>query len=139
MAASAQSWNRVRYLGGTVKVKSSPHDWNTRITVDRDRIEVEIAAATIFQSKAVVRLKPAQVKSLSYGLRAWQSVAAVDGAKLHTKPPALFGLLADYTFVGIVYAGDDGKSGAILLQSRFGSQIVLALKAATRKDIEDPP
>lgn len=138
-AAPTQSWNRVRYLGGTVKVKASPHDWNTQLTVDRDLIEIEITPATIFQSKAVVKLKPAQVKSLSYGLRAWQRVADVEGATLHTKAPALFGLLADFTFVGIIYADEDGKQGGVLLQSRFGSQIVLALKAVTRKDIEDPP
>lgn len=53
------------------------------------------------------------------------------------KPPALFGLLRtkDY-FIGIVYQTEDGKTGAVLLETRFYLSILEDLKFVTGKPID---
>jgi hypothetical protein len=138
-AAERKSWNRIRYVGGTVAVKTTRYDWNTTLTVNSDAIVVEIAPATIFGSQKTVRIKLSQVLSLSAGPAAWRHVAAVAGAQLPAKPPTLFGLLADFGFLGLVYDTDDGKRAAMLLDSSYPWAILPVLKALTGKPIEDSP
>src|SRR5580704_7634903 len=112
-AAERKSWSQVRYIGGTVPIKTSRYDWNTVVTVNTGEIVVEIAPATVFQSKKMVRIKVSQVLSLSANEAAWQHVAAVDGAQLPAKPPALFGVMQESDYLGLVYQAEDGKRGAI--------------------------
>jgi hypothetical protein len=138
-SAERNSWNMVRYVGGTVPVKTSRYDWNTTLTVNHDAILVVIAPATVFAPQKTVRIKPSQVVSLSGGQAAWRHVAAVDGAKLPAKPPTLFGLLLDSGFLGLVYETDDGKRAAMLLDSNYTWAILPALTKVTGKAIENSP
>ncbi|MBZ5618154.1 MAG: hypothetical protein LAQ69_05365 [Acidobacteriia bacterium] len=140
-SAERRSWNRIRYAGGTIPVKTSPYDWNTTLTVsvNPNMIVLEIAPVSVFQTKQIVRMKPSQVTSLSAGPAAWRRVGEVSGAQLPAKSPALFGLLKDFGFLGIVYQTDDGKSAAILLDSYFSWQMLRVLKAVTGKEIEESP
>lgn len=137
--AERKSWNKIRYLGGTIEIKTSPYDWNTTLTMHPDAIVVSIAPAKMFAHIETVRIKPAQVISLSQGPDAWRRVAEVNGAQLPPKHPALFGLLQDYEFLGIVYSEGTGKRSAMLLDSYFSVQIVKALSAITHRSVEGAP
>jgi hypothetical protein len=139
-AAPRKSWNKIRYLGGTVHTKTSSYDWNTILTVNPDSIVLVIARATLFTPQQTVSIKPSQVTSLSYGQAAWRQIGEVSGAQLPAKPPLLFGLLrTDFQFMGIIYQTEDGKRAALLLQSTFSSQILIVLQTLTGKTIESFP
>jgi hypothetical protein len=135
-AAERKSWNQIRYIGGTVQIKTSRYDWNTTLTLSTDAIVVEIAPATVFGARKTVSIKFSQVVSLSANGAAWQHVAAVDGAQLPAQHPKLFGVLEDYAFLGLVYETDDGKRAAMLLDSNFSGMILKALTKLTSKPVE---
>jgi hypothetical protein len=63
----------------------------------------------------------------------------VDGAQLPAKHPTLFGMLVEYSSIGLVYETDNGKRGALLLDSGFSPLILRALSMATGKPIENSP
>lgn len=140
-AADRKSWNRVRYVGGTVAIKTSPYDWNTTITAtsNPDSIVVVIAPAKLFTPRQAVHIKASQIISLSAGPGAWRRVAEVPGAELPPKPPTLFGLFEHHSFFGMVYQADDGNRAALLLDSYFSGSILTALKTMTGKPVEDSP
>ncbi len=131
-AAPRTSWNKIRYHGGTIQVKVDPWDWNTALTVNPDAIVLT------FSPKATVRIKPSQVRSISYGQEAHRRVENVVALGVLVGPFALFGLLhvSRDQLVGIVYDTDDGKRGAVLLESPAALAILAALKDATGKPIE---
>lgn len=137
-ATERKSWNKVRYVGGTIPIKASPYDWNTTLTItsNPDTLELVIAPASVFGHRQTVRLKPSQITSLILGPGAWQRIAEVSGAQLPPKPPTLFGLLLDHAFMGIIYQGEDGKPAAILLDSYAVGQIARVLEAMTGRPTE---
>ena len=137
-AAERRSWNKIRYVGGTVPIKTSPYDYNTKLTVSAnpDSIVISIAPAKLFSQEQTVRLKPSQVVSLSSGPAAWRRVAEVPGAQVPPRPPSLFGFMQDHALVGIVFDNDSGKREAILLETVYGWQFLPALGKLTGKDIE---
>jgi hypothetical protein len=136
-----RTWNRVRYVGGTIPVKASPYDWNTTLTVTLEppSIVLTIAPASVFGAKRTVRIAANQVTSLSNGQTAWRRAGEVAGAMLPSKSPALFGLLRDNSYLAIVFQTGDGKPASILLETRMGQQILAALKEVTGKSIEESP
>jgi hypothetical protein len=136
--AERKSWNKVRYVGGTISVKTSPYDWNTTVTISSnpDTVVVVIAPSSVFGRQQTVRLKPSQITSVVFGSGAWQRVAGVSGAQLPSNPPTLFGLLRDYAFIGILYQSDDGKPAAVLLDSYAAGQIGRVLEVLTGKPLE---
>jgi hypothetical protein len=93
----------------------------------------------VFQTKKVVHVKISQVLSISSSDAAWQHIAAVSGAMLPAKPPTLFGVLRDSDFLGLVYETDDGKQGAMLLETLNCVLIARVLSKLTGKPIENAP
>jgi len=138
-AAERRSWNQIRYIGGTVQIKTSRYDWNTTLTLAADAIVVEIAPATVFTPKKTLHIKPSQVLNLVEFEAAWERVAAVNGAQLPAQHPRLFGLLMDASMLGVIYVNDDGKREAILLNSFSSYTIAQALANLTGKAIETKP
>jgi hypothetical protein len=138
-AEERKSWNKVRYVGGTVPIKASPYDWNTILTItsNPDTVELVIAPSSVFGRQQIVRLKPSQITSVVAGPGAWDRVAGVGGAQLPSKPPTLFGLLLDHSFLGILYQDVDGKPAAVLLESLSLGQIGRVLEALTGKPMEN--
>jgi len=134
-------WSRIRYSGGTIPVKASPYDWNTTLTVipQPPSIVIVIAPASVFMARRTVRIAADRIISLSSGAAAWRHVGAVAGAVLPAKPPALFGLLQDNGYVGIVFHNGADKPESILLDTPLGWQILPALKRLTGKSVEDSP
>jgi hypothetical protein len=138
-AADRHSWNKIRYMGGTVKAKMNPYEWNTTLTVNSDSIMMVFAPSRAFQPSQTVRLRPSQITSLSYGLGAWRRVSEVSGAVMPPKPKSLFGILPDYVSVGIIFQDDNGKAGGVLLETYVGSVILQALKEVTGKPVDGSP
>jgi hypothetical protein len=133
-AGPRNSWNKIRYRGGTVQVKLDPWDWNTTLTVKPDEIVL------MFTPRTTIRIKPSQVRSISYGQEAHRRVENIVALGVLIGPLALFGLLhvSKDQLVGIVYDTEDGKSGAVLLESPFYWGILRA-KEATGKPVEVKP
>ncbi|HWB95775.1 MAG TPA: hypothetical protein VG672_03710 [Bryobacteraceae bacterium] len=140
-AAEQKSWNKIRYVGGTIPVKPSPYDWNTTLTVaaNSDFIVLVIAPSRMFAPRQTVRIQFSQVLSLSYGPSAWRRVSEVPGAQFFSKPPTLFGLMENHGLLGIVYFVDDGKRGAVLLDSYFSWSILSVLETLTGKQAGRAP
>jgi hypothetical protein len=136
-SAEGNSWNKIRYSGGTVEAKVNPFDWNTTLTV------TPAAIAMTFGPKAKLSLEPAQVTALSYGQEARRRVADMVALSLVATPVALFGLLHKSVthFVGIEYKTADGKAGAVLLEvDKNNYRAILAvLKTVTGKPVRNAP
>lgn len=137
LGAESNTWNKIRYGGGSVEAKVNPFDWNTTLTVAPDAI------ALTFGPRASLRLTPAQVTALSYGQEAHRRVADMVALSMVATPLALFGILHKSTthFVGIEYRTADGKTGAILLEADKNNYraILAALKKATGKPVRNAP
>ncbi|HTS60555.1 MAG TPA: hypothetical protein VMH28_00950 [Candidatus Acidoferrales bacterium] len=131
------SWNKIRYGGGTVEAKVNPFDWNTTLTVDSGLITLQLGP------RATLRLKPEQVTALSYGQEAHRRVADMVALSVVVTPLALFGILHKSTahFVGIEFKTGDGKPGAVLLEADKNNYkaILQVLKTVTGKPVQNAP
>jgi hypothetical protein len=137
LRAEGNSWNKIRYAGGTVAAKVDPYDYNTTLTVASDSIVL------VFGHRVTVRLKPSQVTALSYGQEAHRRVADMVTLSVFLTPLALFGLLHESKthFVGIEFNDDAGKRAAVLLEVHKDSYkaILETLKSVTGKPIQTSP
>lgn len=137
LRAGGNSWNKLRYAGGTVEAKVNDFDWNTTLTVSPDTI------VAVFAHRTTLRLTPAQVTALSYGQEAHRRVADMVALSFVVTPLALFGLLhtSKVHFIGIEYRTADGKPGAILLEADKNNYraILLVLKTVTGKPVQNEP
>jgi hypothetical protein len=135
--AGGNSWNKLRYAGGTVEAKVNDFDWNTTLTVTPDAVVV------VFAHRRTLSLKPVQVTALSYGQEAHRRVADMVALSFVVTPLALVGLLhtSKVHFVGIEFRGEDGKPGAILLEADKNNYraILEALKVVTGKPVQNAP
>jgi len=135
--ADGNSWNKIRYSGGTVEAKVNPFDWNTTLTVTADAIVLQLGP------RQSLRLKPAQVTALSYGQEAHRRVADMVALSVVATPLALFGILhkSKQHFVGIEFKDDNGKPGAVLLEADKNNYRVIleTLKTVTGKPIQNAP
>lgn len=136
-SAQGNSWNRIRYAGGTVAAKVDTYDWNTTLTIAPDTIVL------VFGHRVTLRMKPSQVVTLSYGQEAHRRVADMVTLSAFLTPLALFGLLHESKvhFVGIEYSDDGGKRGAVLLEVHKDSYkaVLETLKLVTGKPVQMPP
>jgi hypothetical protein len=135
---NSNSWNKVRYIGGTIQVKVDPYDWNTVLTITPGAIVL------VFAHRQTLRISPARVVSLSYGQEAHRRVGEMVALSvMMISPLALFGLLhkSKDHFIGIQFQGDDGKPAGLLLEADKNNYraILSALTAVTGKPVEDAP
>jgi hypothetical protein len=135
--AAGNSWNKLRYSGGTVEAKVNPFDFNTTLTVTPD------ALSLVFSGRKTVRIKPSAVTGLSYGQEAHRRVADLVALSAIATPLVLFGLLhrSKVHFIGIEYRGDDGKTGAILLEAEKAHYraILQVLTTVTGQPVKNAP
>jgi PEGA domain len=127
-SAQGNSWNKVRYNGGTVQTKVDPKDWDNHLTVTSDLITLKL------KDGQTAEIPTKQVTGLSYGQEAHRRVGTMIGLAL-ISPVALFGLFhkTRLHFIGIEYATSDGKKSGILLQGDKDNYraILLALHSVT--------
>ncbi|MBY0506734.1 MAG: hypothetical protein K2X03_22635 [Bryobacteraceae bacterium] len=134
--AAQNSWSRVRYVGGTVPAKVNPYDWNTRLTITADAIEL------LFAGRDRLRIAPASVTVMTYGQKAQRRVADMLALSVIATPLALFGILhksRDHSLS--LEFQQDGKPAAMLFELDKSSYraIILALTTVTGKKVDHAP
>jgi len=131
------TWNRIRYGGGTVRANVDPYDWNTTLTVAADKIVI------VFGHRVTVSINAGQVTALSYGQEAHRRVADMVTLSVFFTHLALFGLLHESKmhFIGIEYNDPDCKRAAVLLEVHKDSYkaILETLKTVTGKPVQTAP
>ncbi len=131
------SWNKLRYNGGTVQAKVNPFDWNSTLTINPDSL------VFTFGPRVTLRLKPAQVTALSYGQEAHRRVGDMVALSVVATPLALFGILhkSKTHFIGVEYRDDSDKPGAVLLEADKNNYraILKILEVVTGKPVKNAP
>jgi hypothetical protein len=134
-AAPVNSWNKIRYQGGTIEARVNPFDWNTTVTVRPNELDL------LFAGQKRVLIPMADIVGVSYGQKAYRRVADMAVLSVFATPVALFGILhkSKDHIVGIEYKRSDGKTGAILLtvHKDHYAALLTALKSATGKEVEN--
>ncbi len=127
--AQGNSWDRVRYNGGSLNSKVNPKDWNNHLSVTSDVIT--------FKTKdgQVLEIPTKSVTGLSYGQEAHRRVGTMVALAILVAPVALFGLFhkTRLHYIGIEFKGAGGKGEGILLQGDKDNYraILLALHSVT--------
>jgi hypothetical protein len=121
----------VRYNGGSIETKVSPHDWGNELTITPETITLDIHD----KERTHFQIPSKSVTSLSYGQEAHRRVGTMIALAVLVAPVALFGLLhkTRLHFIGIQYKLPDGKSGGILLQGDKSNYraLLVALQGVT--------
>ena len=127
--AQGNTFDKVRYNGGSVSTKVSPKDWDNKLTITPDLILLEL------RDGQKAEIPPKSVTSLSYGQEAHRRVGTMVALAVLVAPVALFGLLhkTRLHFIGVQYKTADGKSGGLLLQGDKDNYraILVALQGVT--------
>ena len=123
------SFDKVRYNGGSVYSKVDPKDWHNRLSITSDLITLEL------KDGQKLDIAPKSVTSLSYGQEAHRRVGTMIALAVLVAPIALFGLLhkTRLHYIGIQYKTADNKDAGILLQGDKDNYraILVALQGVT--------
>ena len=127
--AQGNSFDKVRYNGGSVDSKVDPKEWNNHLTVTSDMITLAL------KDGKKLELPPKSVTSISYGQEAHRRVGTMIALAVLVAPVALFGLFhkTRLHYIGIQYSTPDNKSAGILLQGDKDNYraILVALQGVT--------
>lgn len=134
--AERKSWSKVRYLGGTVSIKTSRYDWNTTIVVTPATVLITIDPASVFDKRQVVRFETSKITGLFLGASAWRKTSEAIAPQTLRRTPTLFGVLVDDIAAAILYDTDDGKRGALLFESPEQYLIIRVLSQLSGKPVE---
>jgi len=123
------SFDKVRYNGGSVDSKVDPKDWNNHLTVTSDVITLAL------KDGKRVEIPAKSVTSLSYGQEAHRRVGTMVALAILVAPVALFGLFhkTRLHYIGVQYSTPDSKTAGILLQGDKDNYraILVALQGVT--------
>jgi hypothetical protein len=110
--ADGNTFDRVRYNGGTIANPVDPKDWGNHLSIDAEAITL------IFKDGQRSVINPKRVTSISYGQEAHRRVGTMVALAILVAPVALFGLFhkTRLHFIGVQYKTADGKSAGLLLQ-----------------------
>jgi PEGA domain len=127
--ADGNTFNKVRYNGGSISTTVKPDDWDNKLTVSSDAIVFAL------KDGQTLNVPPKQVTSLSYGQEAHRRVGTAIGiAVISLGAGALFALhKTKLHYIGINYIDRDGKKQGMLLQGDKNSfrAIIVALQGVT--------
>src|SRR5947208_12222724 len=127
--AQGNSFDKVRYNGGSVDSKVDPKDWNNHLTVTSDLITLAL------KDGKKLEIPPKSVTSLSYGQEAHRRVGTMVALAILVAPVALFGLFhkTRLHYIGVQYSTPDSKTAGILLQGDKDNYraILVALQGVT--------
>jgi len=106
--AQGNTFDKVRYNGGTVSTKVNPKDWNNKLTITPDLILLTL------KDGQKAEIDPKSVTAFSYGQEAHRRVGTMIALAVLVAPVALFGLFhkTRLHFIGIQYKTADGKVAA---------------------------
>jgi hypothetical protein len=123
------SFDRVRYNGGSVDSKVDPKEWKNTLNVTSDFITLSL------KDGKKLEIPPKSVTSLSYGQEAHRRVGTMIALAVLVAPVALFGLFhkTRLHYIGIQYTDSTNKSAGILLQGDKDNYraILVALQGVT--------
>jgi len=127
--AQGNTFNKVRYNGGSVSTTVKPDDWDNKLTVTADAITL------VLKDGKTLTIPPKQVTSLSYGQEAHRRVGTAIGLAMISLGVGVLFLLhkTKLHFIGINYTDTAGKKEGVLLQgdkSNFRA-IIVALQGVT--------
>jgi len=129
LAAQGNSFDRIRYNGGSVDSTVDAKDWHNRLTVSSEIITLAL------KDGKTLEIPPKNVTSLSYGQEAHRRVGTMIALAIIVSPIALFGLMhkTRLHFIGIQYSTSESKSAGILLQGDKDNYraILVALQGVT--------
>ena len=129
VCAQGNTFDKVRYNGGSISTKVKPDDWNNKLTVTSEQISL------VLNDGQTVTVAPKQVTSLSYGQEAHRRVGtAVALAVFSLGIGALSALhKTKLHYIGINYDDKDGKKQGLLLQGDKGNfrAMIVALQGVT--------
>src|SRR5712692_6305126 len=124
--AQGNSWDKVRYNGGTIQTKVDSKEWDNHLTVTSDKITFQL------KDKQTLEIPTSSVTGLSYGQEAHRRVGTMIALGILVAPIALFGLFhkTRLHFIGIEYKTADGKGAGVLLQGHKDNYraILMALR-----------
>lgn len=127
--SQGNSWDRVRYNGGTLQTKVDPKDWDNHLTVTSDLITFKL------KDGQQVDIPTKSVTGLSYGQEAHRRVGTMVALGILISPLALFGLFhkTKLHFIAVEFTTSEGKGSALLLQGDKSNYraILTALSGAT--------
>jgi hypothetical protein len=127
--AQGNSFDKVRYNGGSVDSKVDPKDWNNHLTISSDLITLAL------KDGKKLEIPPKSVTSLSYGQEAHRRVGTMVALAILVAPIALFGLFhkTRLHYIGVQYATPDNTTAGILLQGDKDNYraILVALQGVT--------
>jgi len=122
------TFNKIRYNGGTIETKVDPEDWGNRLTVTSELIELQL------KDGQILKIDPKLVSGLSYGQEAHRRVGTMVVLGIFFWP-ALFGLFhkTRQHFIGIEYTTAEGKKAGLLLQGHKDNYraVLMALRGVT--------
>jgi hypothetical protein len=123
------SFDRVRYNGGSVNSKVDPKEWKNKLTITSDRITLKL------KDGQEVNIAPKSVTSLSYGQEAHRRVGTMIALAILVAPVALFGLFhkTRLHYIGVQYTDSESRLAGILLQGDKDNYraILVALQGVT--------
>lgn len=127
--SEGNSWNKVRYNGGTLQTKVDPKDWDNHLTVTSDVITLKL------KDGQQVEIPTRSVTGLSYGQEAHRRVGTMIALGILVSPVALFGLMhkTRLHYIGVEHSTADGKKAGLLLQGDKNNYraILTALEGST--------
>jgi hypothetical protein len=120
-ASQGNTFDRVRYNGGTISNPVDPKDWNNHLTVTSDAIAFK------FKNGQEVSIDPKSVRTLSYGQEAHRRVGTMIALAILVAPVALFGLLhkTRLHFIGMEWTSDGKKQGMLLQGDKDNYRAIL--------------
>lgn len=127
--AQGNTFDKIRYNGGTLQTNVKPDDWKNMLTVTSDEIMLKL------KDGQTVKIDPKRVTGLSYGQEAHRRVGTMIALGILLAPVALFGLFHKTRkhYVGIEYTTADDKKAGLLLQADKDNYraVLMALRGAT--------
>jgi hypothetical protein len=131
--AQGNTFNKVRYNGGTVSTKTKPDDWRNTLTVTSDLITSKL------KDGQTIQIAPKSVSSLSYGQEAHRRVGTMVALAILISPVALVGLLhkTRLHFIGLQYTGEGDKKAGLLIQGDKDNYraMIVALQSVTGQPV----
>lgn len=123
LIASTQgnTFDRVRYNGGTISNPVDPKDWDNHLTVTSDAVVFR------FKNGQEVHIDPKHIATLSYGQEAHRRVGTMIALAILVAPVALFGLLhkTRLHFIGVEWTSDGKKDGMLLQADKDNYRAIL--------------
>lgn len=110
--AQGNTFNQVRYNGGTVSTNVDPKDWHNQLSITSDLITFSL------KDGQKIEIQPKSVTLLSYGQEAHRRVGTMIALGILVAPLALFGLFhkTRLHFIGVQYTTPEGKRAGLLVQ-----------------------